>query len=310
MQTLPSMPVSESVYAYLIPPFADLLTGFGLSTLLEFSRTSPELHNFIPISVGAVLAAGAVALWHPFRVPAWVSLCNSTFSLVITLSLALNLFSQLCPPNGKELSLIPVYVILCVPRMSPSGYALAVQCGLTVFLICVFLILPISSHVRPEGDVGTGVSLAVSVTAGSLLQTFSLHPDEYMIFHPNFQQSRWWCVLGVVGKGTLLVVMGAVSNTSLYHFMYDRFSTVPNELFIGYGILVLFACVQAAAVWFGNLKEVMGRHANWRLVVRIQHIINALIVAAAWVYPLQLHALRVLLLAFVIILNVFHGLFS
>ena len=293
------MPLAESIYTYLIPSFADLLSGFGLSTLLEFSRTSPEMHDFIPICLGIILVVGALAAFRPVHPPAWVSLCNATFSLVISLSLALNLFSQLCPPSGKELSLIPAYVLLCIPRMSPSGMALVVQCGLTLFLLSIFLALPTSRHVRPDGDTGFGLSLAVSVGAGSLLQTFSIQLDECSFY----QRNRWWEAAGVVGKGILLVLTGTVRNTSLYHFMYDRPNTVPRELFIGYGILLLFACMQASSVWFEKLKEILGKQAQWRLVVRIQHIIYALIVAAAWVYPLQLHGLRVLLMVVLLVLN-------
>lgn len=293
--------LAESIHTYLIPSLADVLTGFGLSALLEFSRTSPGMTHFTPICAGILLAVCVLIAVHPIHPPAWVSMCNATFSLVITLSLVLNLLSQLCPPSGKELSLIPAYVLLCVPRMSPSGRALVVQCGLTVFLVCVFVALPTSRHVRPDGDVGVGLSLAVSVGAGSLLQTF----DNVSNFHGNLyhKPSRWWGVLGVVSKGTLLVFLGGVRNTSLYHFMYDRPNTVPEELFAGYGVLLLFACMQAASVWFGLLKEMLGRHAQWRLVVRIQHILYALIVAAAWVYPLQLHGLRVLLLVVLLVLN-------
>jgi uncharacterized protein YacL len=135
--------------------------------------------------------------------------------------------------------------------------------------------------------------LAVSVGAGSLLQTFT-HSDETL---------HQWRVLGVLGKGLILVALGSVRNTSLYHFFYERPNTVPAELFAGYGVLLLFSCMQAASVWFGLLKEVLGRQAKWRLVVRIQHILCALIVAAAWVYPLQLHGLRIFLLVILLGLN-------
>jgi hypothetical protein len=299
------MSITESIYTYITPCIADVLTGFGLSTLLEFSRTSPEMQNLTSICVGVILAVGVVVAFKPFHPPAWVSLVNSTFSLVITLSLVLNLFSQLCPPNGKELSLIPTYVLMCVPRTSPTGNALVLQCGITLLIVCIFLVLPTSKNVRPDGDVGFGASIALSVAAGTLLQTFSSHQDEYFVF----QRDRWWDVAGVVSKGIILVILGSVGNTSLYHFMYDRPNTVPMELFIAYGILILFACMQSAAVWFGNLKKVMSGHAQWRLVVRIQHIINALIVAAAWVYPLQLHGLRVFLLVLMLIFNTFHAFF-
>ena len=110
-----------------LTPLADLLTGFGLSTLLEFSRTSPEMHHILPICLGILLAVGGLVAVRPPTPPAWVSLCNTTFSLIITLSLVLNLLSQLCPPSGKELSLLPAYILLCIPRMSPSRAALVLQ---------------------------------------------------------------------------------------------------------------------------------------------------------------------------------------
>jgi hypothetical protein len=304
------MSLAESVHTYLIPSLADTLTGFGLTVLLEFSRTSPEMNHFFPICIGALLVGGGLVLFRPPHPPAWVSLCNATFSLVVTLSLVLNLLAQLCPPSGKELSLIPAYVLLCTPRMSPSGRALMVQCGLTLLLLCFFLVLPTSRHTRPDGDVGVGLSLAVSVGTGSLLQTFG--SGEYFDYYGAKlyrEQSRWWAVLAVIGKGLLLVLMGSVRNTSLYHFMFDRPNAVPMELFAGYGVLLLFSCMQAASVWFGLLKEILGRQAKWRLVVRIQHIIYALIVAAAWAFPLQLHGLRVVVLVVLAALNVLHSFF-
>jgi hypothetical protein len=290
------MPLAESILTHLVPSLSDLLTGFGLSTLLEFSRTSPEMQYLLPICVCILLAVGGLVAVHPIRPPAWVSLCNATFSLIITLSLVLNLLSQLCPPSGKELSLIPAYVLLCIPQMSPSRAALVLQCCLTLFLLAAFMVLPTARHVRPVGDVGVGLSLAVSVGAGSLLQTFKYNTDE--------PSKGWWAALGVLIKGFFLVLLGSVGNTSLYHFMFERPNKVPVELFAAYGILLLFACMQAASVWFGLLKEILGRQAQWRLVVRIQHIIYALIVAAAWVYPLQLHGLRVMLLVVLLALNI------
>jgi hypothetical protein len=294
------MSLAESILTHLVPSLSDLLTGFGLSTLLEFSRTSPEMQYLLPICAGILLAAGVLVAVSPIHPPAWVSLCNATFSLIITLSLVLNLLSQLCPPSGKELSLIPAYVLLCIPQMSPSRAALVLQCCLTLFLLIAFMALPTSRHVRPEGDVGVGLSLAVSVAAGSLLQTFKYNEP---LTGWAQEWAKGWRALGVLIKGLLLLLLGSVRNTSLYHFMFERPNTVPVELFTGYGILLLFACMQAASVWFGLLKEILGRQAQWRLVVRIQHIIYALIVAAAWVYPLQLHGLRVMLLVVLLALN-------
>jgi hypothetical protein len=301
------MSLAEIIYTYLVPEISDVLTGFGLSALLEFSRTSPEMNQLTPICLGVILASGALyALIPSFSwVPSWISLCNITFSLVITLSLFMNLISQLCPPSGKELSLIPAYIILCIPRMSPSGKALVLQCCLTLFILCVFLVPPTSPHARPDGDTGIGLSVAVSVAAGCLLKTFGLELDECSLY----ERSRWCGLCGVIFKGLLLLLLGSVKHTSIYYFMYDRPNTAPLEIFIGYGILLLFACMQTASVWFEKLREVLGRQVQWRLVVRIQHIIYALITAAAWAYPLQLHGLRVLILVLLLVLNASHGIF-
>ena len=303
------MSLSDSVHTYLIPCLADLLTGFGLGALLEFSRTSPDMQFFLAICLGVAMAAGVLEYLFPSRhAPPWLSLCNATFSLVVTLSLTLNLLAQLCPPSGKELCLIPAYVMLCVPRMNSSSRALVLQAGSALLLLLVFMALPTSRSVRPDGDVGSGWMLGVSVLTGTSLQTHGFHSEALDLY--LVQPGRLWPAGSVFCKGVLLAVIGMVSNTSLYHFMFERNNTVPVELFIAYGVLLLFACMQAASVWFAMLKEVLGRQAKWRLVVRIQHVIHALIVAAAWAFPLQLHSLRVLIMGVLFWLNLFRRLYS
>ena len=290
----------ELINVHLAPCLADILSGFGLASLLEFSRISPDMQFFLTICLGMVLALGVAAfIYTPCqKIPAWVALCNTTYSLILTLSLSLNLLSQLCPPSGKDLSLIPVYALLCVPRMPPSGRALALQAGAAVLLLGAFLVLPTSRHVRPSGDVGSGLALAVSMLAGCL-QTFVVQ-DEPL---DRFLDDRWWRAGSIICKGLLLTLLGTATNTSLYHFMYDQPNTVPKELFVAYGVLLLFASMQTTSMWFGQLKQVLGNQAKWRLVVRIQHIVYALIVASAWIYPLQLHALRIFIVIVLLLLN-------
>ena len=300
--------IADAVHFYLSPCLADILVGFGLATLLEFSHVSPDFKFAVAICLGLLIGIGLLTLLIPCqKLPTWVAICNTTFSLVITLALSLNLLSQLCPPNGKNLSLIPVYALLCIPRVPPSGKALLLLAGASLLLAATFLMLPTSRSVRPTGDVGSGWLLAVSFLAGSALQTFGAHSTlESCLMEGQFDERdrRRWRAVAVVCKGLVLTLLGTASNTSLYHFMYERPNTVPFELFLLYGTLLLFACMQTASVWFGQLRELLGTQAKWRLVVRIQHIIYALIVAAAWVYPLQLHALRVLILVVLLGLNV------
>ena len=299
--------VYDSVYTYLVPCLCDVLAGFGLCALLEFSRTSPEMHHLLAVCLGVLLALGvSYYLVGPYkRVPAWLALCNTTYSLVLTLSLSLNLLAQLCPPSGRDLALLPVYALLCVPRIQPSCKALLMQAGETLLLVGAFVMLPTSRHVRPSGDVGGGLTLALSLAAAAGLQTFEWR-DDYLFCQGR--DSRWMAA-SVVCKGLILVLLGTLKDTSLYHFMHDRPSNVPKELLVAYGTLLLYACMQTASVWFGQLKEALGSQAKWRLVVRIQHIIYALLVAAAWAYPLQLHALRLLVLSGLLGLNAMARLF-
>ena len=96
--------------------------------------------------------------------------------------------------------------------------------------------------------------------------------------------------------------LASTSNTSLYHFMFERPNTVPHELFVGYGILLVFACMQTAARWFGQLRQILNR-ATCRAVIRMQHIIYALVVGAAWAFPLQLGMLRVIIVTALVSVN-------
>ena len=96
-------PLSEPVRAFILPGLCDLLTGFGLACLLEFSSVSPDAGGFVLTVAGSVLAGMLITYLLPrtHAPPAWLSLCNSTFSLILTVSLCLNLMAQLCPPTGR-----------------------------------------------------------------------------------------------------------------------------------------------------------------------------------------------------------------
>lgn len=309
------MSFADSVHTYLVPCFADVLTGFGLGALLEFSRTSAGMPFFALICLAVLAAAGAVELISPCRgAPPWLALCNATLSLVMTLALTLNLLSQLCPPSGRDLCLIPVYVLLCVPRMGPSSRALALQAGAAVLLCGVFVAVPtsttgdtMSSAIRPSGDVGSGWMLGMSFLAAAGLQTFSFQSEALEL--RLVQPSRLWRAGAVVCKGLLLLAFGMLPDTYLYSFMFDRQGGTPVWLLGAYGVLLLFACMQGASAWFGCLREALGQRVKWRLVVRIQHVIHALIVAAAWVFPLQLHSLRVLVTGGLFWVNLVHKLY-
>ena len=126
--------VYDSVYTYLVPCLCDVLSGFGLCALLEFSRTSPGMHYFLAICIGVVLALGVLQFFLPYkRVPAWLALCNTTYSLVVTLSLSLNLLLTLLSHQvritGNKLRRFQVSPSHVVERSHVASYAARVRCG-------------------------------------------------------------------------------------------------------------------------------------------------------------------------------------
>ena len=68
---------------------------------------SPRLFTY-PKAAQAVQAGPTHVAWR-----------NSTFSLLMSLLLVLNLLAQLCPPSGKELSLSSQTICSCACRGSP-----------------------------------------------------------------------------------------------------------------------------------------------------------------------------------------------
>ena len=103
----------------------------------------------------------------------------------------------------------------------------------------------------------------------------------------------------VVIKGGLLLLLALSGRAALYQFAFPRPTPVPSHALVIYGALLLLASLQTAAAWFERLRRVLTK-ASARVLVRIQHIVYALVLAAAWVFPLQLHVLRSILVAFLL----------
>ena len=270
----------------------DVLTGFGLVCLLQFSAVSPN-SNLLWIVASSVLLGMGIAFCAPCaRLPNWLRLCNSTFSLLISLAVLLDVMNQLCPP--REFSLIPVYILVCTARVRPSLAALQLLAVLTVLLALVFISWSLQRGARPQGtdplDLGSSLEVALTVAFACVCSTFDAHHD------------RTWSVIGVFVKGFLLFWLGSAGASPVYYFMFERDGAVPVPPLVLYGILLLFACMQTAAKWFEDLKALF-THSSARALVRIQHIINALLVGAAWAFPLQLHLLRCLLVAVLLAAN-------
>ena len=282
---------------------SDILSGFGLFALLEFSRLSPYLNSFNTICIfGVVIAIVIAIIIHLYRknTPPWLRLCNATVSLVMTLSVCLNLLSQLCPPSGKELCLIPCYVLLCMPRMTPSKLAVGVLSIYTLLLFSAFCLLPTSKYSRPSDTDSVGWDAILSLGLHVIIST-SFH-SQLLSIH---QDSIWQTILAALSKGIMLLIIGAKCDTSIYNFMYEG-GRVSNQITAAYGILLLFHSMLTAAVWFSHLRDTLGIRADMRIISRIQHIFYALLVAAAWAFPLQLTGLRVILAVGLITINIFY----
>ena len=284
----------------LILHLSDVLGGYGLFILLEFSRLSPQSNSFntiVIVGIALGIAGTVIKTICQMNPPPWVRLCNLTVSVVLTLSVCLNLLSQLCPPSGKELCLIPCYAILCMPRSAPSSLAVRVLCLYGIMVIAAFLILPTSRHARPSGTSALGWDTIASLC---------FHVAFSSSFHSNLlpinTKEVWYGLLAVLCKGVLFLVLGSTNNTSLYNFFYEG-EGVAYQITSAYGILLLFHCMLTAASWFTHLRETLGVRVDARIMSRIQHILYAVLVAAAWAFPLQLTGLRIILAVSLMVIN-------
>jgi len=203
--------------------------------------------------------------------------------------------AQLCPPTGREFALIPCYCLVCLARAPVARAALLFQCGLGLALALAFALTSAPLHARPDGADGLSlagiVGLAETVLLACVFSTFD--PVDERVLHSNSGRAA---MMGALCKGAVLLWLGCTRHTALYHFMFERRSAVSYWLFCAYGVLLVFASMQTAAQWFAQLKGALPK-ASVRALVRMQHIVHAVVVAAAWAFPLQLTLLRQILVA-------------
>jgi len=140
------------------------------------------------------------------------------------------------------------------------------------------------------------VELSQSILFTCLFSTFDTADKQILYYNKGMA-----AMVTVLLKGGILLMLGMTRDTSLYHFMFERENTVSYWLFVAYGSLLVFASMQTAAQWFGQLKLLLGR--TQRTVIRLQHILYAILLAAAWAYPLQLHLLRSIITALLLSAN-------
>ena len=306
------------LWGWVLLQLGDTIAGVGLLVVLELC--SSKLDDWV--AVGCVLLGLAVAIVLPRPPPALVQVLNLLFTLVVTLSVCLNLFRGLCPPEGKELVLIPVYFLLCLSRSSltwVAGLALAVSS-----LIFVFAFLGVvsadpalkasqlsSSLTSSDDPLMAGCSLFVTAVYGGLSHLLPAYVAKADV-QPSFQ----FVLGGGACRLAVIFAVGLSKSALLSLFLspprpHSLHPLQPNYLAAFYGACLLFACMHMASVWFEQLKSVSsllsGRVYTARRLVRLQHILNAGLVGAAWGFPLHLSELRVLLVVGCLLLQIFFG---
>ena len=308
-----------------------LLTAPGLLALVSFSTYAPDAKMLLPV----VIAPVALSILLPVffhdpssKVPPLLCLANVTFGLVVTMAVLLNIVAQLCPPQGRELALIPVYVLICVSRIGPSMVAYAVQGLLSVILASLFLVSSVSRHARPAG--GDGIEAGetfdfLDVAEVLVCSLYACSPQFTGVFDwvrisrgPEWvwieSKNGWYLrtgkgvlVLSSVARGVFYILFFLSSNSALYNFYYENASPVPQYYTVSYGILLAFASMQMAACWFNALQKCIEEVSSSAYaavkIVRVQHILYALLVASAWIFPLQLAGLRGVIVTILLVLN-------
>ena len=111
-------------------------------------------------------------------------------------------------------------------------------------------------------------------------------------------------VVGCVLRLAVFAVVGLSKSAFLSLFLAlpeprSLYPQPPNYLAAYYGVCLLVACMHMASVWFEQLKALTsllsGRVYTARRLVRLQHIVNAGLIGAAWGFPLYLTELRTIL---------------
>jgi hypothetical protein len=293
------------MYQLVCFQLGDVISGAGLFVVLALC--SSNLEDWV--KTACVCAGFVVALVTRTRVGLFFQTANLVFNLVVTLSVCLNLFAHLCPREGKELALCPVYVLLCLsrPTLTPlSGVVLGL---ITLSFVGAFLVAlgadttvvdsPLSITLSTSDSTALEcLSLFVVSVYGSLSQMmpeYSPHDDTRAPFKLVLAGGACRLILFAavgMGKSALLSLFLAPTQREMYPHP-------PNYLSALYGICLLVTCMHMASAWFEKLKAITallsGRAYAARRLVRLQHILNAGILGAAWAFPLYLSELRTLI---------------
>lgn len=275
----------------------DTLAGAGLPVVLTLCSSRLDAWA----ALGCLLLGLCIALAQARIVSGlFYQVVSLLLNLALSLSVCLSLFIRLCPPEGRELSVIPVYALLCTARPRVTRLSGAVLGLMVVAFVAVFLLVvrmdpgvvdaqlsePIASS---GGSVLEGVSLVLVSAYGSLSHLSRAYsPDDA----PAPLGVALACgglrlaVFAAVGLGRSAFLSLFLSPTNSLEYPHH-----PNYLAALYGVCLLFACMHMASAWFEKLKALTavlsGRAYTARRLIRLQHILNAGLVGTAWAFPLH-----------------------
>ena len=296
-----SIPVTQ----HFIPPklalhLSNLITGSGLGVLLSLAGAALDPMTYLTaMALGAALFI-AWALCSRLSSPAWLCLSTATLNLVLTLSVGLTLLARICPPEGKELALIPTYFLLCMSRLQLATVCPVWVLQLLFILLFVILLYVPSSPLEP-GFLGysgalyglnSGVCIAIAVFYDGVSQWCRLSEDlihfpRYPDLHPYFLPvdaayyalPRWAALIGLalVGQGALpYLFLEPLPTYSAPH--------QPNYLAPVYGLVLLLTAMCSASRWFQCLQKLS---SSPHKLSRLMHILHILLVGSAWAFPIQ-----------------------
>ena len=294
-----------SVWSSILFQMGDVVSGSGLFVVLALC--SSNLEGWVKIT--CVCVGFIVALATRTRPCLPFLTANLVVNLVVTLSVCLNLFARLCPFEGKELALCPIDILLCVARPSVTPLS-----GFVIGLITLSFVMGFLVALRADsGAVDSPLDVPLSTSDSTALECLSLfvvsvygslsqmmpeytkeddtRPSFGLVFAGGICRLLLFAAVGM-GKSALLSLFLAPTPRGVYPHP-------PNYLSALYGICLLVTCMHMASAWFEKLKSITsilsGRVYGARRLVRLQHILNAGIVGAAWAFPLHLSELRALL---------------
>jgi hypothetical protein len=304
--------------AWVLPQLGDAISGSGLLVLLELCSTRVE--NWV--AVGCAVVGFIAALVLKAASPLWLRAATLLFNLTVSLSVCLHVFASLCPPEGKEFALIPVYLLLCMsrPRIAVlSGVALGLM---SLAFVTVFLgVVGLSPGVI-DSQLGSDLSssdetlsgclwIFLAAAYGALPHMLPVYLSDYDSTPLPFDIPFEFVVAGGVCRLVVFAAVGLCKSALLSLFLAPTWSSLhsaqPNYLSAFFGICLLVACMHMSSAWFEQLKLLTailsGRAYTARRLVRLQHVLIAGLVGAAWAFPLHLGVLRVVLVACLVLLQ-------